>query len=61
VGLTEGLPVPEIAEPSAESEREEEVVSYEELEREEEAAPYESAESGAVDDDSERDAPPLSL
>jgi uncharacterized membrane-anchored protein YhcB (DUF1043 family) len=49
VGLTEGLPVPEIAEPSGESEREEE------------AAPYASAESGAVDDDSEREAPPLSL
>jgi hypothetical protein len=49
VGLTEGLPVPEIAEPSAE------------LEGEEEVAPYESAESGAVDDDSERDVPPLSL
>ena len=49
VGLTEGLPVPEIAESSAE------------LESEEEAAPYESAESGAVDDDSERDVPPLSL
>ena len=49
VGLTEGLPVPEIAESSAE------------LESEEEAAPYELAKPGAVDDDPERDVPPLSL
>ena len=46
--LLRDLPVPEIAEPAAEPEREEEV------------APYESAESGAVDEDSERNAPPLS-
>jgi len=49
VGLTEGLPVPEIAEPSTE------------LERDEEAAPLESTESGVVEDDAKRDAPPLSL
>ncbi len=49
VGLTEGLPVPQIAEPSAE------------LERAEEAAPVESTESGSADDGAKRDAPPLSL
>ncbi len=49
VGLTEGLPVPEIAESSAV------------LESEEEVAPFESTEAGAVNDDSERDAPPLSI
>jgi uncharacterized membrane-anchored protein YhcB (DUF1043 family) len=49
VGLTEGLPVPEIAESSAV------------LESEEEVAPFEPTESGAVNDDSERDAPPLSI
>jgi uncharacterized membrane-anchored protein YhcB (DUF1043 family) len=49
VGLTEGLPVPEIAEPSAEPEREEE------------AALFESTEPDAATDDSEKEAPPLSL
>ena len=48
VGLTEGLPVPEIAEPSASLEREEEVGSFE------------PTESGAVDSDFDRKVPPPS-
>ncbi len=48
VGLTEGLPVPEIAEPSAEPEREHE------------AEPFESMEPGAVNGGSGRKAPPPS-
>ena len=49
VGLTEGLPIPEIAEPSAE------------LEDEEESASFEPTESDAADEDLEREVPPLSL
>jgi len=49
VGLTEGLFVPEIAEPSAE------------LEDEEESASFEPTESDAADEDLEREVPPLSL
>ncbi len=48
VGLTEGLPVPEIAEPSASLEREEEVGSFEPM------------EPGAVDSDFDRKVPPPS-
>jgi uncharacterized membrane-anchored protein YhcB (DUF1043 family) len=46
VGLTDGLPVPEIAEPSAQPEREEE------------AGSFERAEPGAENGDSEKKAPP---
>ena len=48
VGITEGLPVPEIAEPSADSEREQE------------AGSFEPAESGAVNGSSDSKAPPPS-
>ena len=48
VGLTEGLLVPEIAEPSAEPKREEE------------DGPFEPTEPGAVNGDSDRRAPPPS-
>ena len=48
VGLTEGLPVPEIAEPSRV------------VERDPETASFESSESDADDDAAERDAPQLS-
>jgi uncharacterized membrane-anchored protein YhcB (DUF1043 family) len=49
VGLTEGLPVPEIAEPSAESERVEEV------------QPFEPTDTGVVNGDSDGNAPPPSV
>jgi uncharacterized membrane-anchored protein YhcB (DUF1043 family) len=49
VGLTEGLPVPEIAEPARE------------LEPDPEAASFESAESDAADDAGKKAAPQLSL
>ena len=48
VGLTEGLPVPEIEEPSAESEREQETGSFE------------PTEPGVVNSASDRKAPPPS-
>jgi len=49
VALTEGLPVPQIAEPLADRKRSEE------------AGPFEPAESGAVNGDSETEAPRLSV
>lgn len=48
VGLTDGLPVPEIAEPSTEPGREEE------------AEHFERSESGAVDGESDEEVPPPS-
>jgi uncharacterized membrane-anchored protein YhcB (DUF1043 family) len=48
VGLTDGLPVPEIAEPSTQPEREEE------------AGSFERSEPGAVNGESDNEVPPLS-
>ena len=57
VGLTEGLPVPEIAEPADEFPASEFEEASEESERAEEAGTFEPTEPGAVGADSERSAP----
>ena len=57
VGLTEGLPVPEIAEPADEFSAPDIAESPAESERVEDAGSLESTEPGAVDGDSEGNAP----
>ncbi len=57
VGLTEGLPVPEIADPADESPAPDIVEPSAGPERAEEAGPFQPTEPGDVDGDSERSAP----
>ena len=57
VGLTEGLPVPEIAEPADEFSAPDIAESLAEPERAEEAGSFESTEPSAVDGDPEGNAP----
>jgi len=57
VGLTEGLPVPEIADPADESPAPDIVEPSAGPERAEEAGPFQPKEPGVVNGDSERSAP----